>query len=686
MHRRFLALLGLVPFAIVHASCDRPTAGTTACPLETTQTSVPTQSPVPLDLLIVVDDAPAMAALAPKLRGDLDRLVRALVTGDVDPASVGLEFPPVHDVRIGFVSPDLGVQGVGTNGETPVVGCGADPSMPGGVDAARAHYGDDAALRRQQTTQHAVPGDPLSSVVVNCDVDGTPGDDAVLPGNLPSFLTFAQPMSGSLLPNEVDEAARRALCLGYAGAAGCSYQQPLEAMLKALTPSAATAALVGGAFHAAAGDTARSLGRGDDATANAGWLRADSMLAVLVVTAGDDCSSTTPLVYDATSSTPAYADAYGVLQQPTRCARHASDLRDTMRYVSGLRALRPGRERLIYFGVVGGLPPSLANDSFTGTLGFDATLADPSLQYVSEARVLPAGPGGSNVSVAAAALTSACSHTVAPTTTVDFSATPSRRLISVAAELSQSGANTQIASLCDDGAFASVARSLLRLLHAPSNAVCLPRTLPRNSSSQVDCDVHLTLGPNVACDTVPGWDGFAAETVPTTDPRDTDGMLQRCGILQLSVTAADRQLGLPPSGTGGWFYDDYTPSLTAHGCAANAMLALDPAARFVDGVASIACRVPVTDPRLWLDRGAPCLQASGCLLPTATDVAELVAVHGLPASFDAATDFVCDPVALTCQFGCDADTDCPSGESCLPIDPLAPTGSRRICGASACLP
>ena len=108
---------------------------------------------------------------------------------------------------------------------------------------------------------------------------------------------------------------------------------PLEAALKALTPSA-------GPLRFAA----RTRGHGDGA--NLGFLRERSLVAVVVVTDEDD-ESLADATFEAadTAEDRVLGDAW---------------LHPVRRYATGLRALRPEHPERVAFVAIAGIPPDLA--------------------------------------------------------------------------------------------------------------------------------------------------------------------------------------------------------------------------------------------------------------------------------------------------------------------------------------
>jgi hypothetical protein len=147
-------------------------------------------------------------------------------------------------------------------------------------------------------------------------------------------------------------------CVAVQGTNGCGFEQPLEAALKALTPSTSATR-----FHAG------TTGHGDGD--NAGFLREDSILAVLVVTDEDDCSAANPALFDLED--PSYPEGFEM-----RCAAHEDDLHPLRRYLDGFRALRADHPSRFMFGAITGVPEDLVADP--AAIDYAAILADPRME------------------------------------------------------------------------------------------------------------------------------------------------------------------------------------------------------------------------------------------------------------------------------------------------------------------
>ncbi len=292
------------------------------------------------DLLFVVDNSSSMKEEQASLREAFPALIHALVSGDRDSDGVP-DFPPVKDLHLGVVSTDMGLPGV-----QGISNCNG--------------LGEDGVLLNR-------PG----ASTIGCQA------------SYPPFLSF---QSGASDPEQI---GTDFACIATLGTAGCGFEQPLEAALKALWPSSDPRMT----FLPEPITGLGRLGHGDKE--NAGFLRDDpsdpSLLAIVVLTDEDDCS-----VADTHPFTPPqYLDPVDPLVQESmnlRCHYHPQALYPVERYVNGLQDLRPGDEDLVVFAAITGVPPDQVSQDALASVDFsDSTqrerfyqrlLADPRMQEV----------------------------------------------------------------------------------------------------------------------------------------------------------------------------------------------------------------------------------------------------------------------------------------------------------------
>jgi hypothetical protein len=314
-----------------------------------------------LDILFVIDNSGSMASEQEKLARELTRMVRVLTSGDryaerehqVPPGlpDKSRRFTPVGSLHVGVVSTNMG-------------GIDAPPDRPEALRSCSG-LGDDATL--QHSTVTAVEG----VVATNKEFQDYQQGDVVIPPS-PECALPAQPAYQSYLTSDDPAAVGLAFrCVARLGVRGCSFEQPLEAMWKALAPSAPSKGAPKELFTFLNG----SKGQGD--RANQGFLRENAVLAIVHLTDEDDCSIT-----DAGKVmfllTPEAAQ-YGPVN--LRCGGFNVEddelVHDTARYVSGLRSLKPGHPERVVFAAVVGVPAA----PIQAGVSLDQLLALPEMQF-----------------------------------------------------------------------------------------------------------------------------------------------------------------------------------------------------------------------------------------------------------------------------------------------------------------
>jgi len=248
-----------------------------------------------LDLLLMIDNSSSMAEEQASLAAALPELIEELATH-------------YTSMQVGVITSDMGVGGF---------------TVPTCVNR---DFGDDGLLRTLGQT-----ADP--------DCMAT----------YPRFMAWQA--GGSL--SSADFASQLG-CVAVAGNGGCGFEQQLEAVLKALTPSTSPIR-----FH---DDT---TGHGDGA--NSAFVRTDSILATILLTDEEDCSAADPELFDPTSST------YGPTELNLRCFNHPEAVHPVSRFTNGLKALRADPQDVI-FAAIAGVPTDLVSDPTA--IDYDAILSD----------------------------------------------------------------------------------------------------------------------------------------------------------------------------------------------------------------------------------------------------------------------------------------------------------------------
>jgi hypothetical protein len=257
----------------------------------------PVQRKHELDLLFVVDNSSEMDQRQFELATSFEHLVPALIGPDG-------ELPDLH---IGVISTDLGSGPFAS----PHTSCGAD--------------GDQARLLTE-------------SKQLECE-------------NIEGRYLLRLNAGGEVLTNYGGGLEDSFQCMAVLGSGGCDYEQPLEAMRRALDGSVAE---------------------------NAGFLRPDAVLGVIFLTDEDDCSARVPDLFD-----PDNADLPGDSSPEWRCFisgvtcsgvddvfppgwQEGCEPREDSPYVAGvweyvrfLEALKPDPNHLVVSGIIG--DPNLVN-------------------------------------------------------------------------------------------------------------------------------------------------------------------------------------------------------------------------------------------------------------------------------------------------------------------------------------
>lgn len=601
-----------------------------------------------VDILFVMDNSRSMAPYQESLRREFPKLVRGLVTGDHDEDPSTPKFPPVSSIRVGFVTTDMGEAGLGH--------FASDISQPVCPGADTNPYGDDARL-----INIAVGNDsPENRTGLDCDSDDDGRADRVSAAELPAFLTFdAPPVEPPA--SDVEAFVHRASCFGLPGANGCGMEMPLEVALKSMTPSTSPIR-----FFSLPGD-GREFGRGDDPTSNAGWLRPDSVLAIVVLSDEDDCSTDDRRVFDWGAAAPfddptnpdpgdpssPYAQRF---QRPanTRCVRFANALYDVERFVDGLLALRAEPQRVVFTAIVG-VPPDLVDDvdQGEGARNLDAMLVDPRMDYevIDDADGFPLSD-----------IRTACipCPTCEPT---EQAATPARRIVDTARRLEDRGASVLVQSICE-ASFSNAVERILSTLGTAIAPSCVSLPVERAASGLVPCQVTQTLPLTERCAL-----GGSIGLDPVPLRVESDGR-ETCRLRQLAVTIGEGGSVVEPG--SGFYLDDFSTDADRCGVEDGRLLVFTGGAGLrTDVETHLDCTFDGLPPATRVDVGSTCDPFDPSACSVSVDESEAAAtrlgIEGRNASLRPRL-FECEPATSTCQLPCSADSDCPVGTLCLDGD------------------
>ncbi len=328
-----------------------------------------------VDALLVLDNSGGITPVVDQLVLEYGALADALATGDTDRDHVP-DTEPVESLRVGFVTGDMAL------------------GAPIPIGACDAPFDDGVLL-----TRSAAIANPSCTASYASRWSGYVPDD---PRSDP--LLFASELS----------------CRTTQGTTGCGFELPLDAALRALTPSTSDLRF----FSATAGRSETGLGD----TSNRGFLRPGAILVVGLIQQEDDCTALDASFY--TASTP---------DQNLRCGVWADRLAPTSRFVDGLAAVVPP-EDLVLFEIVGA---PVARTTSPGAVDLDALLADPAMT------------AGQTPCLAASGINS----------------TAGRRMVTVARDLQARGAHAVVESICDPS-YASGIDALVRTITALQHERC----------------------------------------------------------------------------------------------------------------------------------------------------------------------------------------------------------------------
>jgi hypothetical protein len=442
-----------------------------------------------VDIVVLVDDSGGMREEQDALVGRFPELIRRLVEPPDADADGRPDHPPVADLNIGVISQDMGTAGF---------------ALPTCTDP---DHGDRGCFLPPGGTTCTAPDPPFLS--------RNPGNAAAYP---------------------VERMSDDFACLASLGTSGCAFEQPLEAMLRAVT------------------DNARAGG------CNAGFLRDDSVLALVFVSDEDDRSASPdhPELFDpARNEDLGHVDVRGFL--------HPEFLRDVEEYVAAFQALRPDDPDRVVLGFIIGVPPDApacvgSGETIEGCLGAAAMTE----------MIAPAWPTG---------LVPSCNTSMGL-------AFPPRRLVELALA---AGRSAYVDSICKHD-WTEALRAIADLIGDRLAEPCLRQILHFDfgSCEVIDCWLLETLSDDGPCADDPAcpaeWcppatgDDYVSPP-PCTDPdtgeactpleRDlgtlttTSGRIRRqCLVRQARRDLEEDRCG-PPLDEG-WYY--VPPSWSEHEC------------------------------------------------------------------------------------------------------------------------
>jgi hypothetical protein len=475
-----------------------------------------------VDLLFVIDNSNSMAGEQAQLRAQFPRLMEALTTGLRSPDDTR-PFTPVRDLHVGVVSTDMGIPGV----ELP-------PSC-------HADGGDDGKLQN------------------------TPRGGAECEASYPPFLSY---QAGSSDPEKL---AQDFACVAALGTGGCGFEQQLEAGLKALTPHTVIdengqpsgPSLV----RFVATEETRTWGRGDLPLAqggNLGFIRNDpndpSLLAIVLLTDEEDCSVEDTQHLRPNNQLPE-GDPLRAEDINLRCHNHPEKLFDIReRYLKGFLALRPGREDLVVFSAIAGVPTDLVNAHVMANTDFTDESSREAFydNILNDSRMVAEPDPSTNLGSGQGNIKPSCLRAVQGEVTPS-TAYPPRRIVELARAFGPAG---MVQSICQDD-FGPAIDMLVHSMAKPLTEMCMPQRLIRDDSDQVRCRLFWELPSSDQAQMLDPETPTSCTQLQTLLAEDAPTQVgpsggERCAIQQLAVRD-----GMVEEGDEGWYYDDFTPDLDA---------------------------------------------------------------------------------------------------------------------------
>jgi hypothetical protein len=522
-----------------------------------------------VDLLFMVDNSNSMAEEQASLTAEFPRLVRILASGDRD-GNGTQDFLPVRSLHIGVVSSDMGVGGFTV------------PTCSGGTFGAR--FGDDGVLITRGRTS--------------------------IPGCMATYPAVFEFMRGG----DADRFASDVACVATLGTGGCGFEQQLEAVLKALSPSTPQQWTVRDYqppifFESTYGHADR---------ANAGFVRPNSALAIIMVTDEEDCSVANPDLFNPSSPT------YGGTDMNLRCFTYPEAVHPIERYVrgtdrrSGLLGLRQNPNLLIFAGIVG-VPVDSVPDP--RAVDYEAILAHPDMQEMVDMAMPTRLRPSCNV----------------PGRGIAF---PPRRIVRVAQQIAAEGGGATIQSICQSS-FAGALDAIIDKIADALGGACLPRDLNPDAEGFVGCKVFEILPPSgefTRCEGLPG-------RVPVGPIQDSTGVTrQMCEVEQVGPARA-------AAGVPGWFYEE------AESPAPGSDI------RMACGESGQRIRFTI-DPITNSDIRLECLQAvqpgggAGGAITVGAFCDPAADLCGMGRAPNRTTPLACDPADRECGVPCTVDADC----------------------------
>ena len=556
-----------------------------------------------IDLLFVIDVSQSMIQEQEAIKSQISRLVSILASGDTN-GDGNQDFPP----------PPMGIHFAVANTD---LGSGRDSDTVFNCD----RQGEDgnfittsAPARGPITTaEGTIPADPNTECL-----DGYPPAERIQGG----FVTYTPPANGGVDQVQINRIAKEIGCRAKVGVSGCGFEQQLEATLKALTPSSSALTFTN------SGVVTKGVG---DGPVNNGFLRQDSLLAIILVSDENDCSAADNRLFAPPGEGP-----YGTNQGNLRCWQFGreqlgndSPLHPVERYVEGLLALRPDPD-LVVFSAISGIDKGILLR--TGQ-NFSQILADPSMQERPDPNV---GTDVLNTQL----LVPSCD---VPGVGKAF---PPTRMVQVAQGLADRDSNGIVQSICQSD-YTEALNAVIDKIADVLRGACLSRELPVANDGRVACEVVETLPPASSgaqftrCEDLAG---AGREFVRKERDPKTGVEREVCRIRQIPLTRPDSGTPAIPNGEVGWYYDDFSQDVK-NSC--------PPENQF--RVSFTQSAEPRTGSNVRIECLLPVQDSGG---NNTVGIGERCASTDFCAGSTVVPGMVCESESQTCQRPCGSDADC----------------------------
>jgi len=496
-----------------------------------------------VDLLFMIDNSDSMAEEQGKLKEQIPRLIKVLMTGDKTPenTSEDKDFTPAKDIHLAVVSSDMGLPTMlDENNPDKLRHC-----LGAGDDG---YFLADATLAISQN--------------MNC-----PG---ATDGAYPIFLQHVRGDQESTAETlqSAEYLSSEFACMATLGTGGCGFEMQLEAPLKALWPSQIdhlNQAQQQLNIKFLADPNTGSQGHGD--MENKAFLRGTpyhptesdklSLLAIILISDEEDCSAGAKGNLDFLSS-----NFSGVTNKALNLRCYYDDLNNlgnkypVDRYINGFKMLRPEYKDLVVFAAIVGIPPTIEEDA-----NGDKQVTDDERQKFYQA-ILNAPEMQPRLNQKQDELENACIQDDNNDGINETAAMPATRYTEVAEGF---GVNGVIRSICAPS-FAPAMDAIINVISNNLGGVCLPREYTRDSSGLVGCHVIWTMRAGEDCASAPYLSVPEMGDKQTCDEK-TNVCRNRCVVNQIPVinptkgAAPDQALKLRDDqgkANLGWYYDDFS--------------------------------------------------------------------------------------------------------------------------------